>query len=177
MTPLSFDYPISVAILYYGGSAADLQDTLECVKSLTEALENRGHLVRSAEVTKKNWRKMVRLPGEVVFNLVEDPLWVLYIKVGTQLERLGRAQVGYDMKAFAYVVRKAAVKRRMQKMGVSTPPFRIFNRRSHINQVRYLEYPLIVKPSGEHAAIGISQDSVVIDQAELEERVKYLFKH
>ena len=62
-------------------------------------------------------------------------------------------------------------------MGITTADFRIFNRRSKVVHVRGLEYPLIVKPSGQHAGIGISQDSVVIDQDELVERVKYLFKH
>lgn len=63
----------------------------------------------------------------------------------------------------------------MQKMGIRTPAFRVFNRRSNIRGIRGLEYPLIVKPSGQHAGIGISQDSVVIDEKELEERVLYLF--
>lgn len=177
MTPLSFDYPISVAILYYGGTASDLQDTLESVQGITEALEDRGHMVRTMEVTKKNWRKAVHIPGEVVFNLVEDPLWNLYVKVGEHLERLGRAQVGHDMEAYKYETKKARIKRRLARLNISTPPFRVFNRRSHISQVRGMEYPLIVKPSGEHAGIGISQDSVVIDQQELEDRVEYIFKH
>lgn len=177
MTPLSFDYPISVAVLYYGGTAGDLVDAEEAAQSISQALESRGHVVRSLQVTAKNWRKAVRIPGEVVFNFVEDEDWTLYQKVGLRLEALGRAQVGHDMRAFAYTNKKARVKRRLQRVGVSTPEFRIFNRRSKVSQVRGLEYPLIVKPSGQHAGIGISQDSVVIDQNELEERVEYLFKH
>lgn len=177
MTPLSFDYPISVAILYYGGDAGDLQDAEQAAQSISEALATRGHQVHTQQVTDKNWLKAVRIPGEVVFNFVEDEEWELYQKVGLKLEALGRAQVGHDMRAFAYTNKKARVKRRMQRMGVSTPAFRIFNRRSQISQVRGLDYPLIVKPSGQHAGIGISQDSVVIDQDELEDRVKYLFNH
>ena len=65
----------------------------------------------------------------------------------------------------------------MRRWGIAPADFRIFNRRSKISQVRGLEYPLMVKPSGQHAGIGISQDSVVIDQDELKERVKFLFKH
>src|SRR3989344_4122918 len=177
MTPLTFDYPISVAILYYGGTSGDLQDTFEAVKGIKEALEVNGHVVRTMQVDKKNWLKAVRIPGEVVFNLVEDPTWELYVKVGQRLEQLGRAQVGHDMKCFKYATRKAWVKKRMERMGGSTPGFRIFNRRLRISHIRGLEYPLIVKPSRQHAGIGISQDSVVIDQGELEERVKYLFKN
>jgi len=175
MTPLHFEYPISVAILYFGGDAGDLQDTEEAVEGITEALEENGHVVRTMLVNERNWLRAVRTPGEVVFNLVEDPMWELYVKVGQRLEMLGRAQVGHDMKCFKYATRKAWVKNKMQKLGISTPNFRIFNRRSKVNQVRGLEFPLMVKPSRQHAGIGISQDSVVIDQQELEERVKYLF--
>jgi len=177
MTPISFDYPVSVAILYYGGTASDLQDTLEAVKGLQEALEERGHMVRTVQVTEKNWRKTVKIPGQVVFNLVEDETWELYSKVGIRLEEMGRAQMGHDLNCFKFITKKAWIKRKMKRLEISTPDFRIFNRRSKISQVRGLEYPLIVKPSGQHAGIGISQDSVVIDQDELVARVKYLLKH
>ena len=177
MTPLLLNYPISVAILYFGGEAGDLADTLESVKGMEEALMDRGHIVRTMEVTKSNWRRAAYLPGEVVFNFVEDPGWELYLKVGTRLEELGRAQMGHDMKCFKYVVKKSSVKRRMEANNIPTPRFKIYNRRSRISDIRALEYPVIVKPSGEHAGIGISQDSVVIDGDELRERVKYLFKH
>ena len=177
MTPISFDYPISIAILYYDGEAEDLKDTQNAARGLEEALEEQGHMVRTLQVTEKNWRKAVKLPGQVVFNFVEDETWELYTKVGLRLEAMGRAQMGHDMRCFKYVTKKSRVKRRMKRLGIATPYFRIFNRRSRISQVRGLEYPLIVKPSGQHAGIGISQDSVVIDQDELAERVKYLFKH
>lgn len=177
MTPLLLKYPIGIAILYFGGEAGDLADTLEAVEGMRAALEERGHVVRTMEVNSKNWRKAVRLPGDVVINLVEDPGWGLYVKVGTALEEMGRAQMGHDMKCFKYVVKKSGVKRRMAAYGVPTPGFKIYNRRSKISDIRSLDYPVIVKPSGEHAGIGISQDSVVIDGEELRERVKYLFKH
>lgn len=177
MTPLHLDYPISVAILYYGSAGGDGEDTLQSVKSIADALENQGHIVRCVEVTKKNWRTAVRTPGQVIFNLVEDDDWTLYHKVGERLEEMGRAQMGHDIASFKYVAKKARVKRRMERLGISTPYFKIYNRRSRISDIRSLEFPLIVKPSGQHAGIGISQDSVVIDNEELHERVQYLFKN
>lgn len=177
MKPIKFDYPISVAILYYAGTKDDDEDTLEAVRGIEESLERLGHVVRKAEVNKKNWRRAVRIPGAIVFNLVEDDTWELYTKVGQRLEQLGRAQVGHDMKCFKYIIRKVWIKKRMQRLGIATPNFRVFNRRSKINQIRGLEFPLIVKPSRQHAGIGISQDSVVIDHEELTDRIKYLFKN
>ena len=164
-------------ILYFGGSAEDLQDTEITVRQMDEALKRRGHIVRTMEVNKHNWRKAVRIPGQVVINLVEDLTWELYVKVGEALERMGRAQAGHDLRSFKYAVKKSAFKKRMTTLGISTPKFRIVNRRTKVGSIRGMEYPLIVKPSGQHAGIGISQDSVVIDQNELSERLEYLFKH
>lgn len=175
MTPIAFDYPISVAIFYYGGTTGDLADTTETVGNLKEALESRGHKVRVFEVNRKNWRSIGRIPGEVCFNLVEDETWDLYLKVGKLLENLGRGQVGQDMIGLKYTVKKAKIKKKMHYLGIPTPDFRIVTRRN-VKQLRSMEYPLIVKPSGQHAGIGISQDSVVIDEQELHERMQYLFK-
>jgi D-alanine-D-alanine ligase len=167
-----------VAILYYdSNSGGDMIDTLECVKGVQEALENRGHMVRTMAVNSKNWRQAVRLPGEVVFNFVEDENWDLYVKVGKRLEEFGRAQVAHDIQVFKYAAVKARVKRRMERMGITTPKFKVYNRASHISDIRSLEYPVLVKPSSEHAGIGISQDSVVIDSQELKDRIQYLFKN
>lgn len=176
MSPLRIDYPISIAILYFSGNSADCEDTLQSVDGITKALKKCGHIVRTAEVTKRNWLKQVRIPGQIVFNLVEDPLWELYNKVGRRLIYLNRPQVGLDWSSFQFALQKSSVKRKMLRVGISTPVFRIFNRRSNL-AIRGIQYPLIVKPCCEHAGIGIDQDSVVIDEKELYERVNYLFKH
>jgi D-alanine-D-alanine ligase len=164
--------PVSVVILYYAGNRDDDEDTILSARGIEKALKKRGHHVIKRIVTKKNWRTVIHTPGEVVFNLVEDDTWELYLKVGQKLEILKRAQVGHDMKCFKYVTKKAWVKRRMRRFNISTPNFRVMNRRSKIANIRGLEYPVIVKPSNQHAGNGISQDSVVIDGDELEEQVQ-----
>jgi D-alanine-D-alanine ligase len=169
MKPITLPHPFSALILYHHGDKDDDEDTRMCAKGLAEALRKRGHTVRKIIVTDKNWRKAVRMPGDVVFNLVEDDSWSLYRKVGHRLEELGRAQVGHDMKGFRFATSKAWVKRKMRAEEVSTPNFKIFNRRS--NFIHRLKYPLIVKPSNQHAGIGISQASVVNTLEELKDQV------
>ena len=78
------------------------------------------------------------------------------------------------MKSLRYAINKSWVKRKMTIERMSTPPFKIFNRRSIIRSYG-LTYPLIVKPSRQHAGIGISQDSVVNNLAELKKQVGYIF--
>jgi len=176
MKPISFRTSLSALILYYKGKNHDDEDTKLCAKGITEALRKRKHVVKKIAVSEKNWRRATKLPGDVVFNLVEDDTWSLYKRVGRRLEKLKRAQVGHDMLGFRYAISKACVKRKMTSEHISSAPYRIFNRRSKIT-AGVLTYPLIVKPSNQHAGIGISQASVVNTIEELKERVQYVFAH
>lgn len=175
MKPITFPRPISVAILYHAGTKDDDVDTLKCVRSIKEAFTRLGHTVNDVVVTKDNWRTAAKIPGDVVFNLVEDDQWELYKTVGKYLEKLGRPQVGHDLASFAHVTKKASIKRQMKKHDISTPNFMIVNAKS--TRTHHVQYPVIVKPSEQHAGIGISQDSVVRDDAALAKQVQYLFDH
>lgn len=170
MTPLLFSYPISVGILYLATRGPDGDDTRETVQAITEALESRGHMVRVVEVRKNNWRSKLSVPGDVVFNLVEDESWDLYRKVALKLSHMGRAVVGMDEIALPFSTDKLKVTKALVKARVSVPRSRVFTHLSEIPDLRNLNYPLIVKPSGEHSSWGITQDSVVIDNDELRQQ-------
>lgn len=163
---------ISVLILYYSGLKQDDEDTLEGVKGIFEAVTRLGYPVQKIEVTKDNWTEMVKTPADVVFNLVEDDGWELYVQVGRALEKLGRAQIGHDMKNFRYAIKKAWIKRSLKRLSISTPRFLIFNPASTITLPKTMNYPVIVKPSEQHAGIGISQSSVVKNEDELIKQVQ-----
>lgn len=169
MTPLSFDYPISVLILYSDYSV----ETEPTVMQVYKALKGEGHKVRLFKVNKNNWRLSVRQPGEITINMIEDPGWKLWGNCFRLFERVRRAQFGIDSKSFFYSLSKARIKKRLENFGISTPKYRVIKPRAKVN-IRGLEYPLIVKPSGEHSSEGITQDSVVIDESEMKERVTYL---
>lgn len=174
MTPLRIEYPISIAILYTSYDP----DTVLVAKQMNEALTSCGHKVRMFETTSRNWRKALRVPGDVVINWVEDENtdWKLWAKVGTHLELLHRAQLGFNSRLVPYSLSKIKMKRRLLAYGLSTPSFRVIRKHGNMANFRGLNFPLIVKPAGEHASTGISQDSVVIDHGEMVEQAKYLFK-
>lgn len=165
--------PASAAILYYAGTHDDDKDTLEAVKGLEEALQRLKIPVTKTAVNRENWQKAVKIPGDVVFNFVEDDTWELYLSVAERLEDLHRAQVGHDLSGLKYTIEKALIKKSLAKLGLSTPEFKIFKRKSKISDMG-LKYPLIIKPSHQHAGIGISQRSVVTNFSELVKQVKYL---
>ncbi len=167
--------PLTVAIFYHAGVKQDDEDTMECAKGIEEALTRGGHQVQKVAVTEANWRDAIQAPADVVVNLVEDDQWKLYITVGRALEKLGRAQLGHDLASFDHVTKKAWVKRQLKKHGISTPASMIINKTSKLPT--HLQFPLIVKPSEQHAGIGISQKSVVKNQEELTKQVAYLCDH
>jgi D-alanine-D-alanine ligase len=177
MNAISLPYPVSVGILYFDDGSEDTMHNYKVAVHVANALRRNGHAVRLMQVDKTNVRKAARVCGQVVFNFVEDPCFKLYEKVGRLLEQMGRAQVGIDMKSIKIMCDKAAVKRRLVAYGVPTPKHRVVAGRGKRVEIRGLEYPLIVKPAGEHAGVGISQDSVVIDKTELEERVNFVRTH
>jgi D-alanine-D-alanine ligase len=174
MTPLRIEYPISVAILYTSYDP----DTVEVARQMNEALTSRGHKVRMFEATSRNWKKALRVPGDVVINWIEDENtdWKLWAKVGRHLELLHRAQLGFNSKLIPYSLSKIKMKRRLIAADLSTPSFRVIRKHGSKTPFRGLNFPLIVKPAGEHASTGISQDSVVIDYNEMFEQANYLFK-
>lgn len=171
MTPLSFDYPISVLVLYTDYES----DTVKTAMNLHDALRACGHRVLMFKVTAHNWRSALRQSGDVVVNLVEDAGWKLWGKIFTALEDIGRVQFGIDHKSFSYSMSKAKMKKRLVDTGLPTPGFRVLRRGQ--NSVRGMQFPLILKPSAEHASEGISQDSVVIDEKEFADRLAYLHIH
>lgn len=163
---------LSVAILYYSGSHEDDQDTITGVKGIAESLSRTGHRVTKVIVTKKNWRHALMTPGDIVFNFVEDDTWELYGKIANGLERLGRTQVGHDRSGFPYAICKASLKHMLKKKGIATPKFKIFTEHSKTIRPGTMQFPIIIKPSNQHAGIGISQRSVVTTKSAFRHQIK-----
>lgn len=164
--------PLSVAILYYSGTHQDDQDTIAGVRGIVESLKRIGHPVRKIIVTKKNWKQALATPGDIVFNFVEDDTWALYEKIAYGLERLGRTQVGHDQSGFRCAISKASLKRILKKKNIATPEFKIFHEHSKTIRPGTMQFPIIIKPSNQHAGIGISQRSVVTTKRAFRHQIK-----
>jgi D-alanine-D-alanine ligase len=168
--------PLSVAILYYAGTHQDDEDTIDGVKGIEESLKRTGHPVTKIIVTKQNWQQALQTPGDIVFNFVEDDTWELYEKVAYGLERLGRAQVGHDTAGLKYAIRKLPIKRLMEKMRISTPNFKMYTANTKRIEPGNLRFPVIIKPSNQHAGIGISQQSVVSNETDFKKQVTHIIR-
>jgi len=130
------------------------------------------------EVSKKTMTKALALPGDVIINLVEDEDgdWGMLDRLSRKLIGLGRSVVALEKETLGYWMDKAKMKKILELAGVRTPKFRVVREERKLGRVLGMEFPLIVKPAGEHASLGITQDSVVIDQKELVDRVEFLRK-
>ena len=72
---------------------------------------------------------------------------------------------------------KALSKKILHYHRVAVPGFAVFPHRRRVRRPKRLEFPLIVKSLAEHASMGISQASIVSDDAALEERVEFIHRN
>ena len=88
-----------------------------------------------------------------------------------RLEMLGFVFTGADSEALALAQDKYRVKVILDQAGIPTPAWHIFHAAEPCGWDRF---PAIVKPMNEHCSAGITRDSVVLNQRELEDRIPFI---
>jgi D-alanine-D-alanine ligase len=103
----------------------------------------------------------------IVFNWCESLPGVKHSEwlVAKKLEMLGFTFTGAGSKTLALSQDKYRVKKILEKARVPTPAWRIFH---HPDSNDWDKFPAIVKPVNEHSSEGITPDSVVMTQKELQ---------
>jgi D-alanine-D-alanine ligase len=113
---------------------------------------------------------------DVVFNLVELFLGESRLEAAVTglLELCAIPYTGADPFALTLCRRKSISKQIFQQQRIPTPRFRVL-RTPKVTPRHGLRYPIMVKPAGEDASLGIEPGSVVHDLAQLRERVEKVF--
>ena len=106
-----------------------------------------------------NWCE--ELPG------IEHGEWL----VAKRLEMLGFTFTGADSDTLALAQDKYRVKVILDQAMISTPTWRIFHSSESCD---WDIFPAIVKPMNEHCSTGITQESVVLNYAELKNRISFI---
>ncbi len=88
-----------------------------------------------------------------------------------KLEELGYTFTGADFQTLALAYDKYRVKVILDKAGISTPAWKIFN---SPDVKDWQIFPAIVKPQNEHCSAGITPESVVMNQPDLEKRISFI---
>ncbi len=117
-----------------------------------------------------------RFKPHVVFNLLEEfarsQAKMAYV-LG-YLELIGQAYTGCNPAGMLFSTNKALQRRLLRRARVRAPEYAVFRMARAIKRPKRLEFPLIVKSATAHGSVGISQASVVYDDAALAERVAFV---
>lgn len=112
----------------------------------------------------------------VAFNLLEgfDDFHVFDQHVVSYLELSGQPYTGCNPRGMTLARDKALTKKIMAYHRIHVPAFAVFPRRRAVARPRKLGFPLVVKSVNVEGSVGIANSSLVHDDAELKERVKYI---
>lgn len=166
---------MKVAIAYDGGSSdwteADVVSVMENVRQVQTSLKRLGHSTSLVPVLMHDVRWLSKLQRcDLVFNLIEGIGGVACYEdwsVGA-LELIGVPFTGCRASAITLCHRKHVANTLLDRAGVPVPPFAIARR----NQLPTgLRLPVIVKPSGEDASVGIENGAVCATKKAVKERL------
>ncbi len=153
------------------------RDTNESAFKIVDILKELGYDARYEFVNKDLFEKLRQNKPDLVFNLCDDGFYSdpeLEPHLPAMLDVLEIPYTGGDYFTLALTLDKANVKEFLKIHKLPTPKFYVFEVGDE--EIGDLEFPLIVKPLHEDASIGIKDDSVVYDEENLRERVRYVVK-
>ncbi len=151
-------------------------DSIETTEALEGALLAGGHEVVRLEADEMLLDTMRQVAPDICFNTAEGLRGdARESHVPALLEMLGIPYTGSKVLAHAISLDKAMTKRVWRDAGLPTPPFQVF-RRGDEAVAPPLAFPLFVKPLHEGTGMGISDDSVVRDEAALHQQVRWVIR-
>ncbi len=168
-------------ILYDVDPAWTLDERSECVREATrmaEGLREEGHPVQTLEATGPDFSEALACLDPhslVVFNWCDGLPGVPHgeIEVALVLERLGFTFTGASSRVLALAYDKPRVKMVLKRKGVPVPIWQVYDTPEVADWERF---PAIVKPVHEHASLGLTPQSVVLDRDEMEARVRFVLE-
>jgi D-alanine-D-alanine ligase len=186
LSPADGPRPARVLVLYNepvlpaGHPDAESEhEVLGTVAEVAKALAGAGHAVRRLGVGRDPGPLLTGLRRErpdVVFNLFEGLAdhYETEAHVAGLLDWLGIPYTGCPFAALAVARNKPLTKHLLQGAGLPTPGFLVVEA-PPVPECR-LGWPVIVKPAGQDASVGLDQGSVVTSQERLEARVAQLLE-
>lgn len=157
------------------GEGKAVLGVLNAVAAVHQSLLELGYHVTRVPLApplEKYRDKLSSLDVDLVFNLFEGFCGYPETEalVPDALSELGIPFTGCPETMLRLALDKAKVKVVLKAAGIPTPDFQLLN--PQILYMFHLDYPCIVKPRGEDASHGISEESVVSSFASLEKQVR-----
>jgi D-alanine-D-alanine ligase len=132
-----------------------------------------GDSLTELRATIQDWKP------HVCFNLLEEFGGIVTYDqhVVAYLELLRQPYTGCNPRGMMLSRDKVLSKQILSYHRIPTPQFAVFRRGAAIRVRARLRYPLFVKSATEDASLGISQASIVEDEARLKERIAFIHEH
>ncbi len=150
-------------------------DTVDTVLAISDALRRMGHEVHPVDVCGAVSSLVARLETlrpDLVFNTAEGTLGRYREAFYPALfEQLGLPYTGSGPHVCALTLDKQATKLILNQAGVPTPRWAFFDGERPMETAPELTFPVIVKPNFEGSSKGVTQSSIVYDEATLRSQV------
>jgi len=149
-------------------------DSEETIASLQAALESAGHTVTLLESDETIAPQLKAVAPDIVFNIAEGrhgESRESYIPIVCEMLKL--PYTGSGPLTLALCLNKARAKEILLHYGIPTPRFQVMEHPDAPLDPA-LRFPLIAKLLQEGSSIGLSENSVVDDEAALRQQVAYL---
>ena len=142
-------------------------DDMETIRAIQSALETSGSCVELYEATEDLPVRLTSKRPDIVFNIAEGIRGRgREAQVPAMLNFLGIPFTGSDETTLCIAMDKALTKRIVSSYGISTPDYRLVKNGAPFPDTA-LSYPIIIKPNNEGSSKGISNLSIVHDEASL----------
>ena len=154
----------------------------KCEFDVTSTLREMGHEVKplglydDLNVLRK---EMESFQPHIAFNLLEEfhghALYDQHVVSYLELKR--QAYTGCNPRGLTVAHDKALSKKILAYHRIRVPGFAVFPLNRKVRRPRRLGFPLLVKSISVEGSVGISQASIVNDDAKLAERVQFIHRH
>jgi D-alanine-D-alanine ligase len=150
---------------------------IEEIGAVENAIRSLGHecsvmAIRDDILSVVYWLKEIR--PDLVFNLCEsvygNSCWEMNIPALLDLFRI--PYTGSAPLTLGLCQDKGKVKDILLSQGILTPRYKIFDRQ--VDHIKGNIFPIIVKPLHEDGSLGISKESVVLDDETLSRQIRYV---
>ena len=153
-----------------GDDAEAEYDSPKTVDAIAAAIRSHGHRVVKIEATPEFPTRVARSKIDVAFNLAEGVRGrAREAVVPAVLDLLGIEYTGADATTLALALDKSLAKLVVRTAGVRTAASTVMYT-GHERLPKRFRYPLVIKPNAEGSSKGVTQNSVVLNEAELRER-------
>lgn len=152
------------------------QETKIVEDAVANSLRSFGHQVVSVPIRHELWEPLREYDSNewLIFNLCESIRDKTYLEpyVISVYEYLHFRYTGSNRLTLATCLNKGRAKEILKAHNIPTAPFQVM---SPPTVKRQLDFPLFVKPVAEDASLGITLDSVVENERELRQQLRFIW--